>query len=578
MEEIKILICGNYKKEEINKTIRKLNSDLLLDIIIKDCSNNTHNQNIEYYISLINNIEYFNAFILNFSKKNDIFEFFKSFNSEEYGITNECYPFFLINKNTLSKLETNKFINDLNQSKENEYKFKLGNILFYNELEGIEKKDFQSIILNIYNCYRQDSKKYIEENNSKETINILLIGLKNAGKSYLINKLLGETRALSMENHYTTKMNTYKHSNYPIVFYDTCGFNENEDDEIRNFNSKIDEFINEYNNIKNKIHAIFYVIDCNSVRIFQNKEKKLIENILNINIPLFIVGQKAKLTNKSNFIRKTKLELSSLSIEYRDKINILINRIYCLDSSIESYNNFLDQVYLEFMKSKLFNDEIINAINDNEDLINNSFSENPFIGNERQDILKIYNYIKKSIFFNNYNEIIKEVYNNIYTIRDKYINDNYYFKNLDIESLNYEIENEFQKIFKKNDLEKIYKLLKEQQNDLNNKEKNISELKSYYGSSAIILCITFLLAYISSSYFLIIIPVLCIVNFVLLNKRNNNIISLINENIGHFLNKFEWKYIKLNLKDINEKAEIYNEALIGFNKFIENFKKNDLID
>ena len=199
MEEIKILICGNYKKEEINKTIRKLNSDLLLDIIIKDCSNNTHNQNIEYYISLINNIEYFNAFILNFSKKNDIFEFFKSFNSEEYGITNECYPFFLINKNTLSKLETNKFINDLNQSKENEYKFKLGNILFYNELEGIEKKDFQSIILNIYNCYRQDSKKYIEENNSKETINILLIGLKNAGKSYLINKLLGETRALSME-------------------------------------------------------------------------------------------------------------------------------------------------------------------------------------------------------------------------------------------------------------------------------------------------------------------------------------------------------------------------------------------
>ena len=77
MEEIKILICGNYKKEEINKTIRKLNSDLLLDIIIKDCSKNTHNQNIEYYISLINNIEYFNVFILNFSKKNDIFEFFK---------------------------------------------------------------------------------------------------------------------------------------------------------------------------------------------------------------------------------------------------------------------------------------------------------------------------------------------------------------------------------------------------------------------------------------------------------------------------------------------------------------------
>ena len=59
----------------------------------------------------------------------------------------------------------------------------------------------------------------------------------------------------------------------------------------------------------------------------------------------------------------------------------------------------------------------------------------------------------------------------------------------------------FKKYLKKNELEKIYKLLKEQQNDLNNKEKNRSELKYYYGSSAIILGITFPLAYIFSSFF-----------------------------------------------------------------------------
>jgi hypothetical protein len=70
-----------------------------------------------------------------------------------------------------------------------------------------------------------------------------------------------------MENHYTTKLNSYKHKKYPIVFYDISGLNGSEDDELINVNSKIDEFNKDYTNIKNKIQAIFYVIDCNSVRI-----------------------------------------------------------------------------------------------------------------------------------------------------------------------------------------------------------------------------------------------------------------------------------------------------------------------
>ena len=66
-----------------------MNSNLDLNLIKKDCSKLTHNKNIEYYFSIINNIQYFNAFVLNFDKKEDIFSFFKSFNSEELGITNE---------------------------------------------------------------------------------------------------------------------------------------------------------------------------------------------------------------------------------------------------------------------------------------------------------------------------------------------------------------------------------------------------------------------------------------------------------------------------------------------------------
>ena len=581
MEEIKILICGNYEKEKIKVYIENMNIDLNLDLIIKDLSKDTNNQNIEYYISLINNIEYFNVFILNFDKKEDIFDFFKSFNSEEYGITNECYPFFLINENILAKPEAKEFIVDLNKSKENEYKIKLGNILFYNE---VESNDFQYIILNIYNCYRQDSKKLKDDNDSKETINILLIGVKNAGKSYLINKLLGETRALSMENHYTTKLTEYRHRKFPLVFYDIAGFNENEDDEINNLNSKIEEFNKIYKNLKKKIHVILYVIDCNSVRILQNKEKELIQNIFQINIPLFIIGQKAKITNKTNFIRKLKVELASFPQDYKEKIdNITNNKIFCLDNSKESYTDLLEQIYLEFYKYKEINDDIINSYSnlDDEELINNSISENFIRPNDedKNDVLYIYsNYVKKSIFFNSFIESLKDVYDNVTQIKQRYLSQYYFIKSLDPNVLNNEIEGELQKIFSKEDLEKIYKIIREQQNDLNNRGQDIYQLKYYYGVGGLLSGITIPLAIFLTPFCWFALPVIGAIDVALLNKRDNKTKSIINQNIEHFYNKFEWKYILINLKLIKEKAENYNNAIKEFNNFVGDFKKNDFFD
>ncbi len=580
MDKINILILGNDQKEDIISIIENLNLNLDLNIILKDCSKLTHNQSVENFFSLINDIQYFNALILNFSKKEDIICFFKNFNSEEYGITNECFPFFVIPDKILTKLDTKYFINDLNKSKEDDYKFKFGNFLFFNDLKG---EEFQHIILDIYNCYKQDSKKLKDEDNLKETINILLVGVKNCGKSYLINKLLGEIRALSMENHYTTKLNSYKHKKYPIVFYDISGFNENEDEDIKNLNSKIEEFNKEYKNIKNKIHAIFYVIDCNSVRILQNKEKELIENIFKINIPIFIVGQKAKNTNIKNFIRKTKFELTTFGSEYKEKMEILSNRIFCLDSSKESYIKLMESVYDEFLLSKKINEEIISAYSmmDSEELLNNSVSENLNIrqyNEERQNILEIYSHIKKSIFFNNFIEKIKEVHNNVSIIKERYLNENYYFKSLDIQALSEEIENEFLKIFSQEDLEKIYKIIKDQQRDLNEKEKEIGELKYYYAGSAAVVAITVPLAILLSPFCWITYPVLAIVDGALLNKRDNKTKSIINENVNNFYSKFEWKYILINLNIIKSKAEIYNGIIDEFDKFINDFKNNDFIN
>lgn len=580
MDKLNILVCGNYEKEEIIANVENLSSSQDLSLIIKDGSKSSHIQNIEYYFSLINDIEYFNTFILNFERKENIFDFFQSFQSEDYGITKECYPFFVICEKILSKIEVKKFITEINKSKEDEYKIQFGNLLFYDDIKGNE---FKYNILSIYNYYFQDSKNLKEYDDSKETINILLIGVKNSGKSFLINKLLSEKRALSMENHYTTKLNVYQHRKYPIVFYDIAGFNENEDNEIKNVKSKIDEFNIDYKRIKDKIHAIFYVIDCNNVRILQNKEKKLIEQILEINIPIFIVGQKAKKTNIKSFIRKTKFELNTLSNNYIGKIDIMKNRIFCIDSSKESYISLLESVYEEFLLSKKVNEKIINEYSNVniEKLINNSFSENFNINlynEEKQNILEINNYVKQSIFFNNFLETIKKVCENVMKIERKYSNKRYYFKKLDIKALNNEIEEEFKKIFSPQDLEKIDKILKDQQKELSDNGKDIGELKNYFGGSLLGLVITILLAICLSSFCWFTLPVIVGVDGFLINNRDNKTKSIIKKNIENLYKKFESRYISINLTIINNKAEIYNEIIEEFKKYINEFKNNDFIN
>ena len=578
MEEVQILICGNFQKKEIMNETEKLNSDFNLNLSIKDFSNSSPIQNIEYYFSLINDIQYFNVFVLNYEKKEEIFDFFKSFNTEEWGITNECYPFFMICKQILSKNEGKKYINDLNNSKKDLYKIKFGNILFYNDIKAQNAESFQKNIINIYNCYNQDYKCY---DDSKESINILLIGVKNSGKSTLINRLLGETRALSMENHYTSKMNLYKHTKYPIVFYDISGFNENEDDEILEVNSKIDEFNKIYKNIKHKIHTIFYVIDCNSARILQNKEKQLMENLFEKNIPIFIVGQKAEKTNIKNFIRKTKFELNTLSNNYRKKIETLKNRIFCLDTSKESLLNLLESVYYnEFILSKNVNEEIIKI--NNEELSIRKASENEIITHndeldEKEDnLIQTFDLIKKSIFFNDLTELFNKVSNNIKNIKDKYKKDSYYIFKPDINEIIKEIENEFLEIFDEDDIKSI---MNDQQNDFNDKiEKDANKFNLVAGGTGgfgLISTIVAVFGFSNSILYLILTPFIFIfIDVCLINKKDNELKSTINSEIEKAEKKMQKYYIKKYCQLISNKAEKYNNIINEFNNFIKEFTED----
>lgn len=576
MEEVQILICGNFQKKEIMNETEKLNSDFNLNLSIKDFSNSSPIQNIKYYFSLINDIQYFNVFVLNYEKKEEIFDFFKSFNTEEWGITNECYPFFMICKQILSKNEGKKYINDLNNSKKDLYKIKFGNILFYNDIKAQNAESFQKDIINIYNCYNQDYKCY---DDSKESINILLIGVKNSGKSTLINRLLGETRALSMENHYTSKMNLYKHTKYPIVFYDISGFNENEDDEILEVNSGVDEFNKIYKNIKHKIHTIFYVIDCNSARILQNKEKQLMENLFKKNIPIFIVGQKAEKTNIKSFIRKTKFELNTLSNNYRKKIETLKNRIFCLDTSKESLLNLLESVYYnELILSKNVNEEIIKI--NNEELFIRRASENEIITHndeldEKEDnLIQTFDLIKKSIFFNDLTELLNKVSNNIKNIKDKYKKDSYYIFKPDINEIIKEIENEFLEIFDENDIKNI---MNDQQNDFNDKiEKDANKFNLVAGGAGgfgLIGTIVAVFGFSNPILFYILTPFI-LIDMYLINKKDNELKSTINSEIEKAEKKMQKYYIKKYCQLISNKAEKYNNIIDEFNNFIKEFTED----
>ena len=376
-----------------------------------------------------------------------------------------------------------------------------------------------------------------------------------------------------MENHFTTKINCYKHKKYPIVFYDTSGFKRYEDE----LDSKISEFNKDYKNIKHKIHVIFYVIDCNSVRILQRREKEIIENIFKINIPLFIVGQKGKITNMKNFIRKTKFELSTFPDEYNENIETLKKRIYCLDLTTKSVLDLLESVYQELLVSKQFNEKILktSSIFKDKDIINKITIENININQSKEEervIQKILENSRRSIFFNDINEKLKEIKTKILKIKDKYINDKYFFKNLDLDKLNQEIENEFENLFAINDLNQIKKMIEEHQKEINIEGNNNLTKIIYTGTTLVTGSSVIASSFLVTPYISVILVPILFAYFYYLKNINDEVKTNLQEIIENSYKKFEEKYILINISLIRKKAEAYNNAINEFNEFIKEFE------
>lgn len=151
------------------------------------------------------------------------------------------------------------------------------------------------------------------------------------------------------------------------------------------------------------------------------------------------------------------------------------------------------------------------------------------------------------------------------------------FTNIEVQKINDEIKKEFLKLFTENELNEINKLLNEQQKDLNEKGEDAKKkLSAIYGTS---LCFGLGFALCSALFFPFVaggILVLGVIETIFLGMRNKQVKNEIDSNINIYYEKCKETFILINIYLIKRKAEIYNNIVDEFNKYINEYENENL--
>ena len=180
------------------------------------------------------------------------------------------------------------------------------------------------------------------------TINILLCGRPGAGKSTLINRILGKERSYNKKGGgtVTTKIIKYIHEKYPLVLYDSPGIVDNEC--VERIKKLIDDKKSILENEKNTIHCIFYVLNKNSERGFLEGEYKFIAELIERGMDVFIITTHAETeANSEEYIESTKIQILQNSQD-----NQIIENLKDYIYPVELKN---EKNYKRFGMKKLFN-------------------------------------------------------------------------------------------------------------------------------------------------------------------------------------------------------------------------------
>jgi len=443
--QINIFFCSNGNTEcfdevksfmMISQKQFKIIGEFNIDSIISE---------ISYYLGIedknheeIDEKEIKNIIIFNIPS-NQIEKILQSFIEKFDGnIGNDDYPFFVFikRKNSINDLEINNFLLNLNNNQKeitDSAKLDSRNIYFETEEKII------NTIKKIYNYYNSDytislndddEKKEREKYNITKTINILVMGKRGSGKSTFINRVLGEKKAYAQVNAKTSKTREYFHKYYPIKFIDSAGFQvdglERKDlNEIQDINKYLEEHNLTYNNIKKKVHFIFYVFRANDK--FDDSVIQLLKKLLDFKIEIFFIITYSKQGEEKIYKNNFKTQIKKDKIFPKEKISDIINNTFCVDLFNIYYSKTISDIFL-LINGKLkeyeeMNNTLIDLIGNNNlvktkelGYIFNLDNEQTPLGNDGEESLKssienlsIIHESQRGKIFNHYINDTKEI-------------------------------------------------------------------------------------------------------------------------------------------------------------------------
>ena len=363
--ELNILVCGNYVEGIIAKDLKKI-----CEVERKNYKKSgTHNFIPEWKYLFFekdkdigeNTASFIKNSIQRYNKFKNLIIFYSGFSDYSYENLLEYYdekvlpnyhPGILIiakqNENIILPPNLNKLNKGLIKiSKEDDLldiQIKIIQFAtYYNQLGddiGFPKK------LNDRNLLEKDNylmTKYLF------TINILLCGRPGAGKSTLINRILGKERCYAKKggDNTTSKIIKYIHEKYPLVLYDSPGLSTEED--IKKVRKLINQKNRTLNEEINRIHCVFYVLNKNSERGFLAGEYNFIVELIEQKMDIFIVTTHAEsLDNSGEYIEATKLQILQNSKGNKNMENL---EKYIYPVELKNEKNFV-----RFGMKKLFTD------------------------------------------------------------------------------------------------------------------------------------------------------------------------------------------------------------------------------